>query len=137
MGHSRLNTDFQILVKTSSPKNPSPYSPPRRRDGASTPTPLSPAFSTSSTVSGSDVGSSPDLPPLPAPTLPQRALDFLRTPFGSDDEDDEDGDGRGFVTASWGSPYPPTTADSHPRRLSFSSDEDSPIHRLTIQGLAC
>ena len=135
---------------SSSPRRPRHYhnyddsNSRNHHDRAATPTPLSPAFSTSSTVSGSDVGSSPDLPPLPAPTLPRRTLDFLRTPFGSDDENDEAAAGGtrdrnshsnisgGFVTASWGSPYLPSTPNSH-LGAQLSSDEDELIHRLEIR----
>ncbi|PNY25081.1 Uncharacterized protein TCAP_04983 [Tolypocladium capitatum] len=86
--------------------------------------PTSPALSTASTAdSDEDIESSPVLPPLPAPTLPGRVAEILRTPPPETRE---------FGTASWGSPYPQT--DDNLRRRSFSSDasDDSPIHHLTI-----
>ncbi|RTE75398.1 hypothetical protein BHE90_010141 [Fusarium euwallaceae] len=90
--------------------------------------PASPALSTASTVDGEEeIESSPVLPPLPAPRLPDRALQLLRTPPPGALEDGQ------FGTASWGSPYP--QSDSNLRRQSFSSDasDDSPIHHLDIE----
>jgi hypothetical protein len=68
------------------------------------------------------------LPPLPAPRLPERALEYLRTPPTGDQNEEAR-----YVTASWGSPYPQAHS-SHLRRQSFSSEpsEDSPIHQLEI-----
>lgn len=69
------------------------------------------------------------LPPLPAPKLPGRVSEYLRTPPSnrSTERDSQ------YVTASWGSPYPEADSD-HFRRLSFSSEtsEDSPLHQLEI-----
>ncbi|KAF4459149.1 myosin heavy chain, partial [Fusarium albosuccineum] len=90
--------------------------------------PASPALSSASTVDGEDeIASSPVLPPLPAPRLPDRALQLLRTPPPGVSEDNQ------FGTASWGSPYP--QSDRNLRRQSFSSDasDDSPIHHLDIE----
>ncbi|KAM5380280.1 hypothetical protein ACJZ2D_003562 [Fusarium nematophilum] len=90
--------------------------------------PASPALSTASTVDGEEeLESSPVLPPLPAPRLPDRALQLLRTPPPGALEDNR------FGTASWGSPYP--QSDRNLRRQSFSSDasDDSPIHHLDIE----
>lgn len=74
-----------------------------------------------------DVESSPALPPLPAPALPKRARELLRTPPSGSGDDNR------FATASWGSPYPRT--DRNVRRQSFSSEasEESPIHHLELE----
>ncbi|ODA83327.1 hypothetical protein RJ55_01840 [Drechmeria coniospora] len=88
------------------------------------PSQTSPALSTASTADlDDDIESSPSLPPLPAPRLPGRVAEILRTPPVDAGE---------FGTASWGSPYPRT--DHNLRRLSLSSEpsDDSPIHHLTI-----
>lgn len=111
--------------------SPPPLSPSRlaARDGKSEPlrpeTPESPALSTTSTAD-CDLEYSPVLPPLPAPVLPGRAAEFLRTP-PNEPEDDR------YITASWGSPYPDSHRD-HLRVESFSSgtSEESPIHQLDI-----
>lgn len=89
--------------------------------------PKSPALSDTSTADGfDDIQSSPGLPSLPAPRLPLRAQELLRSPSSLADEDNN------FGTASWGSPYPRT--DRNLRRQSFSSEgsDDSPIHHLAI-----
>ncbi|KAH0597745.1 hypothetical protein MHUMG1_04117 [Metarhizium humberi] len=90
----------------------------------------SPALSTASTADGEeeDLESSPALPPLPAPKLPSRVAQLLRTPPPESGEENNS-----FGTASWGSPYPRT--DHNLRRQSFSSEpsDDSPIHRLNIE----
>lgn len=117
-------------MKTSS-QRPSP-SRLAARDGTSEPSkaesPQSPALSTTSTAD-CDSDSSPVLPPLPAPTLPGRALELLRTP------PNEPENGR-YVTASWGSPYPDNHGVHLHERSSSSeasgSSEDSPIHQLDI-----
>ena len=104
------------------------------QDGIHAPAPRQAPSLPSSPLSGAstidDGGlSSPILPPLQAPRLPERALGYLRTPPGSN-SGAEEGE---YVTASWGSPYP--EADSHHlRRLSFSSgtSEESPLHQLEI-----
>lgn len=87
--------------------------------------PRSPALSTASTADGEV--SSPELPPLQAPRLPDFVLGLLRTPSPySDGEQGRD------HTSNWGSPYP-----QHLRRQSVSSEEepsdDFPIHRLDIR----
>ncbi|KAI1258500.1 hypothetical protein F5Y18DRAFT_444550 [Xylariaceae sp. FL1019] len=119
---------------TSSPSSPSP---PRAtaQDGTDLPlpshdSPPSSPFSSSSTIEAGE-SSSPILPPLEAPRLPERALEFLRTPPRSVGDTDE---GQ-YVTTSWGSPYP--HADGQQLgRLSFSSsdasDEESPLHQLEL-----
>ncbi|CAM1502267.1 Fc.00g042510.m01.CDS01 [Cosmosporella sp. VM-42] len=123
-----------VPVKTS-PSRSSTSPPPSAlaQDGSGDPRPRSaspprsPALSTASTADGDDdIESSPVLPPLPAPRLPDRALELLRTPPPGI------GDEAQFGTASWGSPYPRT--DRNLRRQSFSSDasEESPIHHLAI-----
>jgi hypothetical protein len=86
-------------------------------------------LSTTSTADGS-IESSPVLPPLPAPKLPERALDYLRTPPSN-----TTGGPSRYITASWGSPYPyPPTESPQARRRSFGSEasDDSPIHQLEI-----
>jgi len=85
--------------------------------------PGSPAFSTSSTFDG---GSSPVLPPLPAPKHNGRTLS-LSTPPRSD--------ASRYFTASWGSPYEELiTSNPRPRanrhRLNSEASEDSPIRHL-------
>ncbi|KAH7157534.1 hypothetical protein B0J13DRAFT_650102 [Dactylonectria estremocensis] len=91
-------------------------------------TPASPALSTASTVDGEEeIESSPVLPPLRAPRLPDRVSELLRTPPAGSASDSR------FGTASWGSPYP--QSDRNLRRQSFSSEpsDDSPIHQLDIE----
>lgn len=92
------------------------------------PSPTSPASSSSATADEDEIGSSPILPQLPQPTLPERALELLRTPPGAN----QGLDGR-YVTTSWGSPYPQSAA-ARLRSESLSSDpsDDSPIHHLEI-----
>lgn len=89
--------------------------------------PQSPALSTTSTADCS-LEDSPILHSLPAPTLPSRALELLRTPPALDSDDEPP-----YVTASWGSPYPQTHRE-HLREESLSSEasEDSPIHQLEL-----
>ncbi|KAI3327234.1 hypothetical protein HD806DRAFT_550779 [Xylariaceae sp. AK1471] len=119
------------LLKTSSLS--SPISTPRAlaQDSDQVPAreaspPSSPLSSTSTIDDGES--SSPILPPLPVPQLPERALEFLRTPPQSNRGIDE---GQ-YVTTSWGSPYPP--ADSHHlRRLSFSSDTSDELPLLQLE----
>lgn len=91
--------------------------------------PSSPAFSTSSTAEG---GSSPILPPLPAPTFHGRTLDILKTPPSGSRTDSTQ-----YYTASWGSPYQQPAASSTGTRshayshtLSSEPSEDSPIRHL-------
>lgn len=83
-------------------------------------------MSDASTADGTedDAPSSPDLPALPAPRLPARAQELLRSPEEVDDEN--------FETASWGSPY--HRDDRNVRRQSFSSEvsDEFPIHHLDI-----
>lgn len=76
------------------------------------------------------------IPALPAPELPARALEILRTttPIGEDSDHDNRTDR--YVTASWGSPYPQSDG-THLRQQSFSSsdlseEEESPLHHLEI-----
>lgn len=124
----------QVLANTSSSLLPiAPGAPAQDGSGVSqTPSrpasPASPALSTASTFDGQeDIESSPVLPPLLAPRLPDRALELLRTPSPGVLEDSR------FGTASWGSPYP--QSDRNLRRQSFSSEasDDSPIHQLDIE----
>lgn len=80
-------------------------------------------MSTSSTFEG---GSSPVLPPLPAPTFNGRTLDTIKTPPRVESSS--------YYTASWGSPYE-TTAPSlrtpaHRAALSSDPSEDSPLRHL-------
>ncbi|KAK8070998.1 myosin class II heavy chain (MHC) [Apiospora hydei] len=126
--------------KTSSPR---PSTPPgaSAQDGIAasrsrTPSsPRSPAFSTSSTVDGSDdqQSSSPIIPSLPAPRLPERAQEHLRRATSPQSRTGSDDDNN-YVTTSWGSPYPHSEG-KHLRQTSSSSEasDDSPIHHLEIQ----
>ncbi|KAI8953347.1 hypothetical protein F4801DRAFT_129691 [Xylaria longipes] len=132
---TRISIQHQGLPKTSSQR--SPASPPRALvpGGIEAPAPrqASPPSSPLSSASTIDDGelSSPILPPLPAPQLPERALGYLRTPPHSNRE--AEAEATHYVTTSWGSPYP--EADSHHlRRLSFSSgtSDESPLHQLEI-----
>ncbi|KAK4154828.1 hypothetical protein C8A00DRAFT_14068 [Chaetomidium leptoderma] len=93
-------------------------------------------------ASTADGEASPELPPLPAPRLPERVLGLLRTPphssagFDDDDNDDDDGGAAEYRANQWGSPYPPhlrnSRSSSH-RSLSSDASEDSPLHRLELQ----
>ena len=73
------------------------------------------------------MGSSPALPPLPAPKLPGRVAELLRSPTTDTGDDSQ------FETASWGSPYP--RSHRNLRRQSFSSEpsDDSPVHHLSLE----
>jgi len=116
--------------KTSSSR-PSPQTPPRAsaqegprgsqsRCQSAT---ASPAFSSASTADGE---ASPELPPLPAPRLPDRVLGLLRTPPTSTVRDNT----AEYDATHWGSPYP-----KHLRSESVSSEasEESPIHQIELQ----
>ncbi|KAI1211839.1 uncharacterized protein F4807DRAFT_472736 [Annulohypoxylon truncatum] len=83
----------------------------------------------SSTSTVGDGETSPVLPPLPAPKLPGKASEYLRTPPSSRSNEGD----RPYVTTSWGSPYPDAESNQF-RRLSFSSEtsEESPLHQLEI-----
>lgn len=101
--------------------------PSRRRSSAA-----SSAFSSASTADGE--ASSPELPPLPAPRLPERVLGLLRTPPDSPAE--PEGEAAQPGTSHWGSPYPPhlrSESSSSEQSLSSDASEDSPIHRLELQ----
>ncbi|KAG9240910.1 hypothetical protein BJ878DRAFT_578671 [Calycina marina] len=127
----RANTadDFSIVcqrAKTSSQvSTPPPAASAEDRSETIQPRrePGSPAFSSSSTFDG---GSSPVLPPLPAPRHNGRTLSILTPPRT---------DSSRYFTASWGSPYEePISSRPHPRihrhRLSSEVSEDSPIRHL-------
>lgn len=88
---------------------------------------MSPALSSASTADGE---ASPDLPPLSAPTLPERVLGLLRTPPDSRAESEDDG-ATEYVANQWGSPYPPHLRNS--RSISSDASGDSPLHRLELQ----
>lgn len=97
--------------------------------------PGSPAFSTTSTAD--EGGSSPILPPLPAPTFNGRTLDLLKTPPPVSGSRSVQSDNSHYYTASWGSPYQEPAAGttqqrSHSHSLTLSSEpsEDSPIRHL-------
>ncbi|KAI0422952.1 hypothetical protein F5X98DRAFT_368968 [Xylaria grammica] len=139
-----MSTDLQLTPvsvfnakgqsKTSSPRSLLPLPRALVQDGVQAPAPRrasslpSSPLSSASTIDDGEL-SSPILPPLQVPQLPERALGYLRTPPRSSRETEEDQ----YVTASWGSPYP--EADSHHlRRLSFSSgtSDESPLHQLEI-----
>lgn len=72
------------------------------------------------------------LPPLPAPTLPDRVLGLLRTPPESP-VPHEDGAAQ-YGGSQWGSPYPPhlRSQSSSSQSLSSEASEDAPIHRLEL-----
>ncbi|KAI1077865.1 hypothetical protein F5B20DRAFT_254746 [Whalleya microplaca] len=112
-----------------------PSSPPRAeaQDGIGAPPsrPTSSKSSPFSSTSTADDGesSSPELPPLPAPRLPERASEYLRRTPPPIRNSDADGK---YVTASWGSPYPDES--EHLRQPSDSSEpsDDSPLYQLEI-----
>ncbi|KAI1778947.1 hypothetical protein F4818DRAFT_437750 [Hypoxylon cercidicola] len=119
------------LVVTYSSTSSTPTRAPARDGTGASPyhsnsTTSSPVSSTSTIDDGE---SSPVLPPLPAPKLPGRASEYLRTPPSNRSTEGD----RQYVTASWGSPYPHADSE-HFRRLSFSSEtsEESPLHQLEI-----
>jgi hypothetical protein len=93
--------------------------------------PGSPAFSTTSTADD-DEGSSPILPPLPAPTFRGRTFERARTPSLESQTDSSY-----YYTASWGSPYQQAPASTRTRShthtntlSSLGSEPDSPIRHL-------
>ncbi|PHH77782.1 hypothetical protein CDD80_206 [Ophiocordyceps camponoti-rufipedis] len=97
----------------------------RAQDGSGHPS-SSPALSLASTAhdDDGDIESSPALPPLPAPTLPDRVAHILGTPPSAAAD---------FGTASWGSPYPRSDLEFlHRSSFSSSLSDDSPIHQLEI-----
>ncbi|KAL2269524.1 hypothetical protein VTJ83DRAFT_1708 [Remersonia thermophila] len=125
------------LISLSSAKL-SPQTPPRAsarhsrkysRDVRRSPA-ASPALSSASTADGE---ASPDLPPLPAPVLPQSVLGLLRTP--PDNQEEAEGSGAAESNDNpWGSPYPFDLRREGSSNLSdiSDSDDDSPIHRLEL-----
>ncbi|KAH8816887.1 hypothetical protein F5884DRAFT_748361 [Xylogone sp. PMI_703] len=125
-------------IQTTSALRSSPHPPPASAEDGTVQIsiqyqepPESPALSSSSTADG---GSSPLLPPLPAPTFLGRTLDFHRTPPSTSRSE---GSSR-YFTASWGSPYQQPTdsqfdARSRGPSSTVSSSEtsgDSPIRHL-------
>ncbi|KAJ1335644.1 golgin subfamily A member 4 [Microdochium nivale] len=74
------------------------------------------SLSSTSTADDAEL-SSPLLPALPSPHLPERALEYLRTPVVSEPGESD----HRYVTTSWGSPYEQGEA-RHFRQASFSSD---------------
>ncbi|KAF5021207.1 hypothetical protein F66182_6759 [Fusarium sp. NRRL 66182] len=119
----------QAVVKTSSTTSSAAPPGASAQDGhgasPSRSCPASPALSTTSTVDGEeDIESSPVLPSLPAPRLPERALQILRTPPADETE---------FGTASWGSPYPQSDRNLRRQSLSSEGSDDSLIHHLDIE----
>jgi len=95
--------------------------------------PGSPAFSTTSTAD--EGGSSPVLPPLPAPTFNGRTVDLLKTPPSVSAPRSVQSDTSHYYTASWGSPYQQPAAGttqtrSHSHTLSSEPSDDSPIRHL-------
>lgn len=110
-----------------SPQTSSPALRPsaRAQDGSGHST-SSPALSLASTAhdDDGDIELSPALPPLPAPTLPDRVAHILGTPPSAAGD---------FGTASWGSPYPRSDLEFlHRSSFSSSLSDDSPIHQLEI-----
>lgn len=87
----------------------------------------SPAFSTTSTAD--DGEASPILPSLPAPRLPERARELLRTASPRRRLRDDSSE---YETASWGSPYPPSERNVNSPSISSEQSDDSPIHHLEI-----
>ncbi|SPQ19615.1 f587c4b2-5b37-4028-a1a5-ad56ecb54262 [Thermothielavioides terrestris] len=87
-----------------------------------------------SSASTADGEASPELPPLPAPVLPERVRGLLRTPPDSPAAAQDDGAVQ-YGASQWGSPYPPHLRQQSSSSRSVSSDasEDSPIHRLELQ----
>lgn len=64
------------------------------------------------------------------PTLPPRAVELLRTP----PRIVEQREGNQYITASWGSPYPPSEEARYRGQGSDSEpSEGSPIHRLELE----
>jgi hypothetical protein len=125
-----------IDIETISSSNSSPPPAALAEDGPndlpapSREQPGSPAFSTTSTAD--EEGSSPILPPLPAPTFRGRTFERVRTPPSESHTDSSY-----YYTASWGSPYqqPPITnrarSHTHTNTLSsIGSEPDSPIRHL-------
>ncbi|KAK4237838.1 hypothetical protein C8A03DRAFT_15642 [Achaetomium macrosporum] len=86
-------------------------------------------------ASTADGEASPQLPPLPAPRLPERVRGLLRTPSDSPAESEDDGAAEYSGANHWGSPYPPNLRQQSSSSPSEDSDgsEDSPIHRLELQ----
>ncbi|RCI08736.1 hypothetical protein L249_4744 [Ophiocordyceps polyrhachis-furcata BCC 54312] len=101
----------------------------RAQDGLGHPSSLplpsrSPALSVASTAQDDDdIEASPTIPPLPAPSLPDRVTQILSTP------PPVAGD---FATASWGSPYLKSDLNLHRSSFSSEASDDSPIHHLEI-----
>jgi hypothetical protein len=131
----RLTRQRAVDIETTSSLTSSPPAA-KAEDGLDNLPPLpreqpgSPAFSTSSTAEG---GSSPVLPPLPAPTINGHILDLLKTPPPSTRAESiiSNDNSSHYYTASWGSPYqqpPRNRALSH--TLSSEASEDSPIRHL-------
>ncbi|KAB5559863.1 hypothetical protein GE09DRAFT_71375 [Coniochaeta sp. 2T2.1] len=125
-------------AKTPPTTSPRPPSASPAQDGStkipsqadsSTP-PSSPALSSASTADGEV--SSPEVPPLRAPRLPDHVRSLIRTPS----PEPPTGNRGRALTLAFGSPYPPNL-----RRESLSSEDededeqldDSPIHRLELQ----
>ncbi|TPX14508.1 uncharacterized protein E0L32_005472 [Thyridium curvatum] len=113
-------------LPSSTPPRPcaSPQDGTRDWQSRTSQSPRSPALSTTSTADGE---ASPVLPSLPAPKLPDRIKQLLKTP----PRDPEAEDSR-YVTASWGSPYPQSDKAFRRSSLSSGASEDSPIHHLDI-----
>ncbi|CZT48516.1 related to myosin heavy chain [Rhynchosporium secalis] len=126
--------EFQTI--SSLPSSPPPAAV--AEDGTSTKSPAnlprraaSPTFSSSSTADHDDEGSSPVLPPLPAPTFRGRTFEHRsRTPPSNSPVSSH------YYTASWGSPYQQpagslrTRSHGHSYTLSSEPSEDSPIRHL-------
>ncbi|KAI0021349.1 hypothetical protein F4780DRAFT_285863 [Xylariomycetidae sp. FL0641] len=124
---------FPGRAKTSRPRSPSPPRAPAQGDTRANPSPRAETPSSPlSSASTADEGelSSPILPSLPAPKLPEKALERLRTP-PQGKRTPELGQ---YSTASWGSPYPAGDTNLARRAESSSSEtsEESPLHQLEI-----
>ncbi|KAH6718359.1 hypothetical protein BKA61DRAFT_717170 [Leptodontidium sp. MPI-SDFR-AT-0119] len=138
LSRARLTRPRPADIQTISSLQSSPPPAAAAEDGPGNSTPRenlptraeSPAFSTSSTAED-DEGSSPILPPLPAPTFRGRSFEpRSRTPPSGSPGSSH------YYTASWGSPYQQpagslrTRSHGHSHTLSSEPSEDSPIRHL-------
>ncbi|KAK4186404.1 hypothetical protein QBC35DRAFT_554093 [Podospora australis] len=76
-----------------------------------------------SSASTADGEASPEIPPLPAPRLPERVRGLLRTPPTGGSTRREEGDLR-YGTSDWGSPYPESLRD---QSTGSDTSEGSPL----------
>jgi hypothetical protein len=125
-------TRLLLATISSLPSSPPPTATAEDGLDQSQQQPGSPAFSTSSTFE--EGGSSPVLPPLPAPTFSGRTLETLNTPTSPVAAPKTDGSH--YYTASWGSPYqqpqPSAFSRTGTNRQTLGSDpsDGSPVRHL-------